>query len=467
MAVTSIWPIKGRVDGVINYACNPEKTTDKAAADVAAMHALKNVMEYTADGIKTEQRKYVTGINCDEEFAISQFMNTKLLWEKTDGRQCYHGYQSFAHDEVTAETAHEIGVKLAERMWGDRFEVLVATHLNTGHYHSHFVINSVSFADGYKFYNSPADYKRMKQISDELCREYGLSTIDNPAGKSKSYAERKAEKAGQPTVRNTIRRDIDSAINASVTQQQFIRAMEMMGYQFKLYDSDGERLKYPAIKPPGAKGYFRFHKLGQEYDLPIIVRRISRNNIRQEPFPDMYRQKQYSKGRLNGNFTSYAKRNSLYGLYLRYRYELVNIRKHPSSVRRIPMSMREDIIKMDSIMKQSETLGKYRIETAEQLITVRENLKGKIAQLTDDRNDLRNALRRAERAGNSTDVKNIKEQIADISNQLKALRKEIDCLDKVEQRSGQVAENIKAITADRADFNAKNRQRRESERRYR
>lgn len=466
MAVTAIWPIKGRIDGVINYARNPEKTTEKAMADVAAMHAVKNVMEYTANDIKTEQRKYVTGINCSEETAVSEFMNTKILWNKTGGRQCYHGYQSFAQDEVTAEIAHEIGVKLAERLWGDRFEVLVATHLNTGHYHSHFVINSVSFADGYKFYNSPDDYKKMKQISDELCREYGLSIITETSGKSKSYAERKAEKNGQPTIRDTVRRDIDTAIKSSVTQQQFIRAMEMMGYQFKLYDTSGERLKYPAIKPPGAKGYFRFHKLGADYELPVIVQRIKRNWTREEPFPDMYMQKRYSKGKLNGSFEAVLKKNSLYGLYMRYRYELIKIRKHPTSVRRISMSMREDIVKMDSFMKQSEVLGKYRIETIGQLTDTKALLIGKISQLTADRNDLRNALRRSQRAGNEPQTKKIKEQITDISNQIKALRKEIDCLEKVEQRSAQVAENIKAITADRAEFNGRNTKTRD-ERRYR
>ncbi len=466
MAVTSIWPIKGRIDGVINYARNPEKTTEKAMADVMAMHTIKNVMEYTANDIKTEQRKYVTGINCSEETAASEFMNTKILWNKTGGRQCYHGYQSFAHDEITAEVAHEIGVRLAERLWGDRFEVLVATHLNTGHYHSHFVINSVSFADGYKFYNSPDDYKKMKQISDELCREYGLSVITEPRGKSKGYAERKAEKAGQPTIRDTVRRDIDAAIKASVTQQQFIRVMEMMGYQFKLYDTSGERLKYPAIKPPGAKGYFRFHKLGADYELPIIVQRIKRNWTREEPFPDMYAQKRYFKGKMNGSFETVLKKNSLYGLYMRYRYELIKIKKHPTSVRRIPMSMREDIVKMDSFMKQSETLGKYRIETIGQLTDTKALLTEKISQLTADRNDLRNALRRTQRAGNEPEPAKFKEQITDISNQIKALRKEIDCLEKVEQRSAQVAENIKAITADRAEFNERNTKTRD-ERRYR
>lgn len=466
MAVTSIWPIKGRIDGVINYARNPEKTTEKAMAEVMAMHAVKNVMECTANDIKTEQRKYVTGINCSEETAASEFMNTKILWNKTGGRQCYHGYQSFAQHEVTAEIAHEIGVKLAERLWGDRFEVLVATHLNTGHYHSHFVINSVSYADGYKFYNSHDDYKRMKQISDELCREYGLSVITEPSGKSKSYAERKAEKAGQPTIRDTVRRDIDAAIKASVTQQQFIRAMEMMGYQFKLYDTNGERLKYPAIKPPGAKGYFRFHKLGADYVLPVIVQRIKGNWTREEPFPDMYVQKKYSKGKLNGNFETVLKRNSLYGLYMRYRYELIKIRKHPTSVRRMPMSMREDIVKMDSFMKQSETLGKYRIETIDQLKDTRSSLTEKINTYTDMRKDLRNSLRRAERSGDTSKVNEIKEQIAGISTQLKTLRKEIGCLDKVEDRSVQVAENIKVITADRAEFNRINTKSRD-ERRYR
>lgn len=466
MAVTSIWPIKGRIDGVISYARNPEKTTEKAMAEVMAMHAVKNVMEYTANDIKTEQRKYVTGINCSEETAASEFMNTKILWNKTGGRQCYHGYQSFAQDEVTAEIAHEIGVKLAERLWGDRFEVLVATHLNTGHYHSHFVINSVSFADGYKFYNSPDDYKKMKQVSDELCREYGLSIITETSGKSKTYAERKAEKAGQPTIRDTVRRDIDAAIKASVTQQQFIRAMEMMGYQFKLYDTSGERLKYPAIKPPGAKGYFRFHRLGDEYSLPRIVERIRESKIRQEPFPDLYKPKTRIYGKLNGNFETVLKKNSLYGLYLRYRYELANIRKHPSSVHKIPMSMREDIVKMDSFMKQSETLGKYRIETIDKLKDTLSSLTEKTNTYTDMRKDLRNNMRRAERSGDTSKVNEIKEQITGISAQLKTLRKEIDCLDKVENRSVQVAENIRAISADKAAFE-QNKHKTRTERRYR
>ena len=134
MAVTSLWPIRGRVDHVIDYARNPEKTTQAGYGEQAALHTIDGVMEYAADEMKTERRSYVSCLNCREEIAAAQFMETKRLWGKTDGRVCYHGYQSFRADEVTAETAHEIGVRLAEELWGDRFEVLVATHCNTGHY---------------------------------------------------------------------------------------------------------------------------------------------------------------------------------------------------------------------------------------------------------------------------------------------------------------------------------------------
>ena len=197
MAVTSIWPIHGRVDKVIDYVRNPEKTTEAGLPELASLHAVEDVVEYAADEMKTERRSYVSCLNCREDTAAAQFMETKRLWGKPGGRVCYHGYQSFKADEVTAETAHEIGVRLAEELWGGRFEVVVATHCNTGHYHNHFVINSVSWVDGKKFYNSPADYARMREVSDRLCREYAISVIENPGRQTKDYAEWRAKRDGK------------------------------------------------------------------------------------------------------------------------------------------------------------------------------------------------------------------------------------------------------------------------------
>ena len=140
MAVTSIWPVSGHPRKVIDYARNPEKTVEQSAEAMSALHAINGVVEYAADELKTETRSYVTCLGCiSEETAAQEFMEVKELWGKTGGRQCFHGYQSFRENEVNAEIAHAIGVKLATRLWGERFQVIVATHCNTGHYHNHFV----------------------------------------------------------------------------------------------------------------------------------------------------------------------------------------------------------------------------------------------------------------------------------------------------------------------------------------
>ena len=224
MAVTSLWPIKYRLDKVINYVRNPEKITEEYYSENAAMHVIDGVLEYAADDTKTERREYVTCLNCEEQTAARDFIDTKKLWRKDDGRLCYHGYQSFKPGEVNAETAHAIGVELAKQLWGERFQVVVATHCNTGVYHNHFVINSVSFRDGYKFYNSKADYRQMREVSDRLCREHGLSVIEEAKGKGKNHALYAAEQNGKPTHAQMIRDDIDRAIAASLTRQEFFRS---------------------------------------------------------------------------------------------------------------------------------------------------------------------------------------------------------------------------------------------------
>lgn len=207
------------MDQVIHYAQNPEKTTE---ASRKKLHEIEGIVDYAADDLKTERCTYVTGIHLDSvETAAAEFMEVKQMEGKLGGRVCYHGYQSFREDEVDAATAHKIGVALASELWGDRFQVVVATHCNTNHYHNHFVLNSVSDVDGLKFYNSPADYRRMREVSDRLCKEYGLSVIKYPEGKGKNYGELVAEKEGKPTRRGIIKADLDRAIEASLTEQEF------------------------------------------------------------------------------------------------------------------------------------------------------------------------------------------------------------------------------------------------------
>ena len=178
MATTSIWKIDKRLDHVIEYTTNPEKTSKESYQE------LHNVIEYANASYKTEEQLYVSTLNCSEETILQDMIETKKKYRKENGILAFHGFQSFVKGEVTPEIAHEIGVKLAEELWGDRFEVVISTHLNTEHIHNHFVLNSVSFKDGKKFYNNRHTYALMRETSDRLCEEYKLNVLEEkPCGK--------------------------------------------------------------------------------------------------------------------------------------------------------------------------------------------------------------------------------------------------------------------------------------------
>lgn len=442
MAVTAIWDIKGRIYQVIRYATNPEKTTEKGLEMAVALHAVKDVIEYAADEMKTERSVYVSGINCDPEIAPAQFQATKKHWRKTGGIVAFHGYQSFRPGEADAKTAHEIGVKLAQELWGDRFEVVVATHLNTNHCHNHFVLNSVSFMDGLRYYDQKQSYQQIREVSDRLCREYGLSVVKHPEDKSKSYAEWQAEKEGRPTHRGSIRADIDRAILASTTERDFIRVMTEMGYEFKTRAKDGQPLKYPALKPPGAKGYFRFHKLGVGYNLDEVKDRILQNIYKQVPFPEV-EHRPLRRYRLRGK--PWKKLTGLQALYFRYCYELHIIVKQPAATKQVSFLLREDIAKLERLDRETLFLAKKGITSMEQLISHKKKTEGEIESLTTQRQEFRKELRRLTRKGDQPAADEIRGQIGQLSQRLRELRKELSLCDSIALRSERVKDNLRRL----------------------
>ena len=176
MPITSIWPIKGSYVQALSYIANPMKTEAKDGI----VAELEDVLDYVSNGEKTNQKYYVTGINCDPDSATESFRKTKIAFGKSDGVLAFHAIQSFKPGEVNAALTHQIGVELAAKMWGDKFEVVVCTHLDKDHPHNHFVVNSVSWVDGKKFDNSRKDYQRFSSLSDDLARRYGHSVIGKP-----------------------------------------------------------------------------------------------------------------------------------------------------------------------------------------------------------------------------------------------------------------------------------------------
>ena len=447
MAVTSLWRIKGRIGKVVDYAANPEKTENPAfdREDISSVISYAMQQEKTEGAIVSDEgeqvlRQFVSGINCCPGTAVSEMMAVKRRFGKEGGTTAYHGYQSFAPGEATPEIAHEIAIKLAERLWGEKYQVVVATHLDkANHLHSHFILNTVSFMDGKKFHRTVQDYRDMQIASDELCREYGLSVVKQPEGKSKSYSEWQAEKGDRPTLRGSIRADIDQAILASTTGRDFIRVMTEMGYEFKTRTKDGQQLKYPALKPPGAKGYFRFHKLGEGYSLDEIKSRILQNIQKQVPFPEVehrplrqYRLRGKPRKRLTG----------LQALYFRYCYELHIIQKRPASVKKVSCQLREDIAKLEQLDRETFFLARERITTMEQLSSRIEVAKSGIEALTVQRQELRKELRRLTRKGDQQVTDEVRGQIRQLSRRIKKQRSEVALCEGIALRSGQVEENL-------------------------
>ena len=134
MATTSLWHIEGRLKDLIDYVENPDKTVDRTQD----LQDFYNVFAYVQRPEATEQGEYISAINCLKEIALQQMILTKKQYGKDDGYIAWHGYQSFKPEEVTPEQAHKIGLQLAQKMWGDRFQIIVTTHLDKDHIHNHF-----------------------------------------------------------------------------------------------------------------------------------------------------------------------------------------------------------------------------------------------------------------------------------------------------------------------------------------
>lgn len=195
MATTKLWKFKSRLNRLIDYTMNGEKTKNKL---------------------------FVSGINCMPDTAFLEMTNVKKQFFKTGGIECFHGYQSFAKGEISPEQAHEIGVKLAEELWGNKFQVVVSTHINTDNIHNHFVLNSVSFLDGKRFCNTKKDYALMRKTSDKLCNEYRLSILKQ---------EEKYDKYTTSSLYKELMKDsIDYTIATSKNYNEFIKVLEDLDY---------------------------------------------------------------------------------------------------------------------------------------------------------------------------------------------------------------------------------------------
>ena len=191
-----------------------------------------NFQTYSMDTDKAGTIRLISGKDCCPETAFAEFMATKSSYKKADKTMFYHYDQAFKDGEtISPKTAHEIAVKFAEDNYPD-FEVVIATHVDNEHLHSHFIINSVSFKTGKKLHEGPKTLQKLRAYSDQICRQYGLTTLEPyTGGKSKSLASREYRAAAKgQSWKFSLMNAIDMAMKTSGTKQDFIKSMERQGY---------------------------------------------------------------------------------------------------------------------------------------------------------------------------------------------------------------------------------------------
>ena len=243
MAVTKIHPIEKTLHLALNYIMNADKTDEKIL---------------------------ISSFNCNTNTAHLEFEQTKRECNSKAKILARHLIQSFAPGETTPEQAHKIGLELCEKVFQGKYEYVLTTHIDKGHLHNHVIFNNVSFVTGKAYQSNKKSYHQIRTVSDEICKENVLSVIDENYKKfknrystnGKSYIEYMEFKKGS-SWKNRLHLAIDKAILKSGTYEEFLKAMEDLGYEIKIG-------KYLSFRHKDKKDTERFTRtkanvLGEDY----------------------------------------------------------------------------------------------------------------------------------------------------------------------------------------------------------
>lgn len=399
MAWTGIKVIRDDIRRSTDYVQDAEKT------------ALASNVDYAFNRDKTETTLFESAIGCANETAYQEMMKVKRDFRKEDGAQGYHLVQSFRTDEVTPELCHALGLELARCLLPEGYQVVVCSHFNTDQYHNHLVWNSVNALTGKKYHIGEKDlYLTIRRVSDELCREHGLSVIDpKPSSRSKHYSEILAERDGEPTLRSTLKEVIDRGVaDAKVfSVQAMLDYLQESGYKVEA----NPRRKYVKVLARGAQHFIRLSdKLGEGYNWEDICRRIAEKRI---PSRSEYtRDRSYAaieddeptySGRSPNRAQRYRYRRSVFqkttlrsafslrgfrALYYNYLYQMKAL---PYTRRWSPeekLALRTDMAKLNKRLRMMRYLSRTGYETAEQLHTRIAELEAQVAPLLAERKKL-------------------------------------------------------------------------------
>ena len=206
---------------------------------------LQKVIDYAKNGDKTGNGVLVSAINCNKDFAYEEMSLTKKFFHKEGKRLGYHIIQSFKGNELSPKKANLIGKQLAEELWGDKYQVVICTHINKENIHNHIILNSVSFIDGKKYHNSNAEIAFLKELSDRLCYKNGLDVLNTiHAEKEREFRQKHIDYFNRRSDKmQKVIFDIDEAIKPAKKYSDFKLVLIAKGYEI-INDSG----KYLTIK---------------------------------------------------------------------------------------------------------------------------------------------------------------------------------------------------------------------------
>ena len=436
MATTSLWKVVKRMDHVIDYAKDKDKTKsiDFKNNYEIIVDDLRNVIDYARNSNKTEKEYFVTGINCEPNSAYEEMLDTKKYYNKEDKILAFHAYQSFKEGEVTPELAHKIGVQLANEMWGDRFQVIVTTHLNTNHIHNHFVLNSVSYVDGKKYYSNRANTGRLRHTSDEICNEYGLSVLEEKmCNKSKiNFGNYYKKSLYNDNYANNAKRDLDLAIKQAYSYDDFLYLMKKLDYEVTFRAN-----KISIRKEPYKRNIRIERRFGENYSIENIKRRILEEQVVRVPFIENV----YNYRKVNYPFAKRHKRAKAKGFIALYYHYCYLLKVFPNNVpqQKLPASIRADVTRMEELSNEAKFLYMNNIKTLDNLINYRDETNYKINELLSQRERLW-AKRKLSKDENERHK--IAENISSLNDKIIKLRKKVEMCEDIRTRVPKIDHNL-------------------------
>ncbi len=390
---------------------------------------LDTIIKYIMNGEKTEKMMYVSGVNCNPNTAVQQMQDTKKRYNKEGGIISYHLIQSFEGKEVTPEKCHELGLQYAKEIFGDDYEFVVATHLNTDNVHNHIVINSVSFKSGNKFYSNRETKDFIRITSDFICKENGLSVLSTP-WKYKGYYKLYAK--NNPYMQ-LVKKDIDDAISSSYSYKGFKTRLENQGYFISYNEETGllvsRNNSYKIVRPQ--------ELFGDNYTKEKILNRIENKNYNKIYIPKKkYKMtiEEYNK------FKQKQREYQLGKLPLLYVFICILLKIDPLPQKieinnhKIPITKEMKIVikHLESLSEQTILLTENKINNLNELKSYRYNQEEKLRILKGKRESL---WRKRSKETNPEIKDKITHEIDDLKVLIKKVNKDIVNCFEIENRT--------------------------------